>query len=180
VRFLFQSASSKCTLTLLVCQFFVVARGSASLLLSTDGRGHFQTHEEPLNDVEALSILKVHFEIKKWHFEFPKCHFELFNVPLKVRIKCVQAKSVLLVPKVRNKNPLVAWMVCTSPNQARIRHEITKERLKTSKCHFWIPKWGRWEWRPPPGNCPDCKCQNRPHSAPYKLIFFAACKGVFI
>jgi len=43
--------------------FFVVARGSASLMLSTDGRGHFQTHEEPLNDVEALSILKVHFEI---------------------------------------------------------------------------------------------------------------------
>jgi len=46
-----------------ICRFFVVARGSASLMLSTDGRGHFQTHEEPLNDVEALSILKVHFEI---------------------------------------------------------------------------------------------------------------------
>jgi len=58
-------------------------------MLSTDGRGHFQTHEEPLNDVEALSILKVHFEIQKWHFEIPKCHFELFKVPLKVRIKCV-------------------------------------------------------------------------------------------
>jgi hypothetical protein len=42
---------------------FVVARGSASLMLSTDGRAQFQTHEEPLNDVEALSILKVHFEI---------------------------------------------------------------------------------------------------------------------
>jgi hypothetical protein len=82
VHFWFQSASSKCTLILLICRFFVVARGSASLMLSTNGRGHFQTHEEPLNDVEALSILKVHFEI-------PKCHFELFKVPLKVCMKCV-------------------------------------------------------------------------------------------
>jgi len=61
-------------------------------MLSTDGRGHFHTHEELLNDVEALSILKVHFEILKWHFEILKCHFELFKVPLKVRTKCVQKK----------------------------------------------------------------------------------------
>jgi hypothetical protein len=88
MRLLFQSASSKCTLILLVCRFFVVARGSASLLLSIDGRGHFQTHEEPLNDVQALSILRVHYEIYKWHFEIPKWHFEL---SIKVRIKCVQS-----------------------------------------------------------------------------------------
>jgi hypothetical protein len=40
--------------------FFVVGRVSALLLLSTDGCGRFQAYEDPLNEVKALAILKVH------------------------------------------------------------------------------------------------------------------------
>ena len=72
-----------------------------------------------------------------WNPKVPLWAFQsAFESAYKVRIKCVQSayrpSLCFWFPiKVRNKNPLVAWKVCTSPNQARIRHEITKERLKT-------------------------------------------------
>ena len=59
-------------------------------MLSTDGRGHFQTHEEPINDVKALSILKVHLKFESGTLK-SRAFQSAFKSAYKVRIKCVQS-----------------------------------------------------------------------------------------